>query len=72
MCFGCSKEQSHRDGSFEYPQHMFLLKNKKNNFQLRTLIWGPEKIAIYHPFINLTEFLLVCLSVFPQDSDCVC
>ena len=23
MCFGCSKELSHRDSSFEYPQHMF-------------------------------------------------
>ena len=42
MCFGCSKEPSHGDGSFEYPQHTFLLRNKKNNFQLRTLIWGPE------------------------------
>ena len=41
MCFGCSKETSHRDGSFEYPQHMFTLRNKKNNFQLRILIWGP-------------------------------
>ena len=29
MCFGCSKEPSHRDGSFEYPQHMFWLRNKK-------------------------------------------
>ena len=28
MCFGCSKEWSHRDGSFEYPQHMFWLRNK--------------------------------------------
>ena len=28
MCFGCSKEQSHQDGSFEYPQHMFWLRNK--------------------------------------------
>ena len=28
---------SHRDGSFEYPQHMFLLRNMKNNFSLRTL-----------------------------------
>ena len=27
--FGCSKEPSHRDGSFEYPQHMFWLRNKK-------------------------------------------
>ena len=41
MCFGCSKELSHHDGSFVYPQHMFWLRNKKNNFQLRTLIWGP-------------------------------
>ena len=41
MCFGCSKEPSHRDGSFEYPQHMIWLRNKKNNFQLCTLIWGP-------------------------------
>ena len=40
MCFGCSKEPSHRDGSFEYPQHMFWLRNKENNFQLHTLIWG--------------------------------
>ena len=30
--FGCSKEPSHRDGSFEYPQHMFWLRNKKINF----------------------------------------
>ena len=29
------------DGSFEYPQHIFWLRNKKNNFQLHTLIWGP-------------------------------
>ena len=41
MCLGCSKEPSHRDGSLEYPQHMFWLGNKKNNFQLHTLIWGP-------------------------------
>ena len=41
MCFGCSKEPSHRDGCFKYPQHMFWLRNNKNNFQLRTLIWGP-------------------------------
>ena len=27
ICFGCSKEPSH--GSFEYPQHMFWLRNKK-------------------------------------------
>ena len=31
MCFGCSKEPSHRDSSFDYPQHMFWLRNKKIN-----------------------------------------
>ena len=30
--------------SFEYPQHMFWLRNKKNKFQLHTLIFGP----VYH------------------------
>ena len=37
ICFGCSKERSHRDGSFEYPQHMFWLRNKKIKFSLRAL-----------------------------------
>ena len=32
ICFGCSKELSHRDDTFEYPQHMFLLRSKKINF----------------------------------------
>ena len=45
MCFGCSKELSHQDGSFEYPQHMFWLRNKKNNFQLHTLIWRPGTVC---------------------------
>ena len=46
MCFGCSKEPSHRDGSFEYSQHV-LVGNKKNNFLLRTLIWGPETACLF-------------------------
>ena len=37
ICFGCSKEPSHRDGSFEDPQHLFWLRNKKIRFSLRTL-----------------------------------
>ena len=41
MCFGCSKEPSHSDGSFEYPQHMFWIRNKENNFPICTLIWRP-------------------------------
>ena len=35
ICFGCSKEASH--GSFEYPQHMFWLRNKNSIVLLRTL-----------------------------------
>ena len=46
MCFGCSKELSHRDGSFEYPQHMFWLRNKKNNFLLHTLVWTGPRSAV--------------------------
>ena len=42
MCFGCSKELSHRDSSFEYPQHMFWLRDKENNVHLCTLIWRPD------------------------------
>ena len=33
-------------GSFEYPQHMFWLRNKKNNFQVRTLIWRPDQLYL--------------------------
>ena len=59
MCFGCSKEPSHRDVSFEYPQHMFWLRNKKNNFQLHTLIWGPE--CRYMDNTGIHEFLSRCI-----------
>ena len=38
--FVCSKEPSHEDGSFDYPQHMFWLRNKKNSVELRTLYLG--------------------------------
>ena len=46
MCFWCSKEPSHLDGSFEHPQHMLWMGNKKSHFQLRTLIWGPVNVGI--------------------------
>ena len=40
MGFGCSKEPTHGDGSFEYPQPMFgLIRYKNNKFHLRCLIW---------------------------------
>ena len=41
ICFGCSKEPSHRDGSFEYPQHIFWLRNKEvDSESLSTLTGG--------------------------------
>ena len=40
MCFGCYKEQSHRDGPFGYPQHMLCLRNKKIIFSYTFLSGG--------------------------------
>ena len=60
MCFGCSKAPSHRDGSFEYAQHLFWLRNKKNNFQLLTLMWGP--VTYIH------SLAMWCLNVLPEPS----
>ena len=34
ICIGCPKEPSHRDGSFEYPQSMFWLRDMKIKFLL--------------------------------------
>ena len=48
LCFGCSKEPSHWDGSFEYPPHMLWLRNKKNNFQMHTLIWRLDERHMSH------------------------
>ena len=56
MCFGCSKEPSRRDGSFKYPQHMFGFRTKKNNFQLRTLIWGPELFCVIITYVRYSKF----------------
>ena len=44
MCFVCLKEPSHRDGSFEYPQHMFWLRNKKINFSYALLSGGLKSL----------------------------
>ena len=63
MCFGCSKEPSHPDGSFEYPQHMFWLRNKKNNFQLRTVIWGA---ALLHAITKAQSGLRLCYSLLEK------
>ena len=56
ICFGCSKEPSHLDGSFEHPQHMFWLRNKKLNFSDALL----TKVLVDVAFTNQNE-LGVCL-----------
>ena len=61
MCFGCSKEPSYGDGSFEYPQHMFWLRNKNYTFQFRTLTWRPAH--------NILFCLSVSLEVIESDND---
>ena len=68
MCFGCSKEPSHRDGSFEYPQHMFWWKNKKTNFQLRTLIW-ESGTCLYCRLFKYNSFKKEVWSVNCLDPD---
>ena len=53
MCFVCSKEPSHRDGSFQfmYLQIMFWLRNKENIFKYILLSGGlvhdKTKISAY-------------------------
>ena len=41
ICFGCSKEPSHWDSSFEDPQHIFESRSKKTYLKLHALIWWP-------------------------------
>ena len=60
MCFGCSKELSCRDGSFEHPQHMFWLRKK---IQWHTLICGPGYILYVCSFqTEINTSLVLCLT----------
>ena len=45
MCFGCSKEQSYRDGSFEYPQHMFCGLGAQKNHLIETVLLSTHNIC---------------------------
>ena len=73
MGFGCSKEASHWDGSFEYPQHRFWIRNKENNFPIRTPIWRPAYRMAYHYIIvyliTLAVITNIDLSAKSQDCD---
>ena len=46
ICLGCSKEPSQCDGSFEYPQHMLLLKTKLI-YNYTQLIWRPDDYILF-------------------------
>ena len=46
ICFACSKEPSHQDGIFEYLQHIFWIRNKKNNFQVNSYLEACRVIKI--------------------------
>ena len=41
-CFVCLKELYHQDGCYEYTPNIFWLRNRTNNFLLRTLICGTD------------------------------
>ena len=62
---GGSKEQSCSDGSFEYPQHMFWLRNQKINVQLSipicSLIMKKSNQTYYPEYNNWKNILLYCL-----------
>ena len=45
ICFGCSKETSHWDGSFEHPQRMFGWEIRKIFFQYALLSRGLRFIV---------------------------
>ena len=56
MCFGCSKELSQWDGSFEYPQHMFWLRNKVSVTHSYLLIKLLMCIFASHPIISKLSY----------------
>ena len=50
ICFGCSKEPSHQDGSFEYPQHISM--------PTHISVWGYMYPLVF-PFGGTCSFLRV-------------
>ena len=65
MCFGYSKELSNGDGSFEYTAYV-LVRNKKNNFKLHTLIWGHMVLYIERVFILYIKTNIVYARIFTK------
>ena len=66
MCFGCSKEPSHRDGSSKYPQHMFGWEIRKLIFS-NTLLSGGLYV-VFHVCIYLEISALYSMASFSEVS----
>ena len=73
---GCSKEPSHCDGSFEYPQHMFWLRNKKISLQFmpsfieacfdeRLIFVSPAKRGRHIGIMTLSAYAMASHYWFP-------
>ena len=60
MCFVCSKEPSHWDGSFEYPEPMFWLRNKEIIFSYAVLSGG---LYVFRASKSVFNALLAQVSV---------
>ena len=68
--FWCSKEPSHWDGSFEYPQHMFWMRFKKIIFSYALLCGGGG--VLLSTFICFYLFSLYTASMlFHQPQCCI-
>ena len=79
MYFWCSKEPCHRDGSFEYPQHMFWLRNKKNIFSFALLSGGLVNRCFKDTYLCVVLFchhffvflFLYCIVLFCHHYFCI-
>ena len=67
ICCGYSLEAPHRGASNEYPQHMFLMRNKKNIMWIPLLSVDMDKVSQYLKvnmvYFVLTQFLLSSSSI---------
>ena len=67
MCFGRSKEPSHRDGSFEYPKYMLWPRNEKTRDNLSSKF--PRRVCSATVtsenlnFFKASSFLGLCAKI---------
>ena len=67
MCFVSSKEPSQWDGSFEHPQHMFWLRNKKIIISYTLLPGGLELLNIFG-FLKWRFFFVCFVALRPKST----